>query len=139
MYTKAVDAVNHMAGKDVVPFQVRNTKYKGGEGSIPILLVSLADSLHTSLMLINWSTTRRDSKFKRCRVGGELVEFQNGEVTNSYYFGRQVVNNNNNNYQGCLSFEEVFQMKDWSMRQFGFIIAYDKGIFYFIFYAGLVI
>jgi len=122
-YTKAADAVDHMAGKDVGQVRVRNGTYKGGEGSSPISLVALADSLHTSLMLTNWSTTRRDGKPKKRRVGGELVEFQYGEVMNSYYFGRHAVDDNNNNRQGCLSFEEVFQMKDWAMRQFGFIIA----------------
>ena len=42
---------------------------------------------------------------------------------NNYYFGRHAFDDNNNNRQGCLSCEEVFQMKDWAMRQFGFIIA----------------
>ena len=27
-------------------------------------------------MLTNWPTTRRDGKPNKCRVGGELVEFQ---------------------------------------------------------------
>ena len=85
-------------------------------------MVALADSLHTSLMLTNWSTTRKEGKPKKRRVGGELVQFQYGEVMNWYYFGRHAVDDNNNNRQGCLSFEEVFQMKDWTMRQFGFII-----------------
>ena len=122
-YTKAVDAVNHMAGKEVGTVKVRNGKYKGGEGSSPISLVALADSLHTSLMLTNWSTTRKDGKAKKRRVGGELVQFQYGEVMNNYYFGRHAVDDNNNNRQGCLSFEEVFQMKDCAMQQLGFIIA----------------
>ena len=49
-YTKAIDDVNHMAGKEVGQVQVRNGTYKGGEGSSPISLVALADSLHTSLI-----------------------------------------------------------------------------------------
>ena len=57
--------------------------------------------------------TRRDGRNKNCRVGGELVEFQFGEVMNWSYYGRHVVDNNNNNCQGCVSFKEVFQMKSW--------------------------
>ena len=122
-FTKANEAVDHMKGKDVCTIQVRNGVYKGGEGTSPISLVALADSLHTALMLTNWSTTRRDGRNKKRRVGGELVEFQYGEVMNWYYYGRHAVDDNNNNCQGCLSFEEVFQMKSWAMRQFGFTMA----------------
>ena len=64
-YTKAIEAVNHMAGKEVGTVKVRNVKWKGGEGSSPLSLVALADSLHTSLMLINWTTTRKDGKAKK--------------------------------------------------------------------------
>ena len=74
--------------------------------------MALADSLHTSLMLTNWSTTRKDGKAKKRRVGGELVQFQYGEVMNNYYFGSHAVDDNNNDPQGCLSFEEFFQIMD---------------------------
>ena len=73
-------------------------------------------------MLTNWSTTRRDGRNQKRRVGGELVEFQYGDVMNWYYDGMHAVDDNNNNCQGCLSFEEGFQMKSWAMRQFGFIM-----------------
>ena len=121
-FTKANEAVEYMCDKDVGTLCVRNGTYKGSEGPSPLSLVALADSLHTSLMLTNWSTTRKEGAHKKRRVGGELVEFQYSEVMNWYYFGRHAVDDNNNNRQGCLSFEEVFQMKDWAMRQFGFII-----------------
>ena len=62
-----------------------NGKYKGGVGPTPISPVTVADSLHISLMLTNWSTTRRDGKAKNHRVGGELVEFQHGQVMNCYW------------------------------------------------------
>ena len=122
-YTKAIDAVNEMDGKEVGTMKVRIGSYISGEGQESITLVALADSLFTSLMLTNWSTTRRGGRPKVRRVGGELVTFEYGEVQNHYYQGRHAVDDNNNNRQGCLSFEEVFQLKDWAMRQFGFVIA----------------
>ena len=92
-------------------------------GKEEIYMLALADSLHTSLMISNWGTKRREGSDKIRRVGSELVKFKYGEIQRWYYFGRHAVYDNNNNRQGCLSFEEVFTPKDWSMRQFGFIIA----------------
>jgi hypothetical protein len=96
-YTKAIDAVNKMDGKDVRTIKVRNGTYMGGEGRESIALVALADSLHISLMLTNWSTTRRGYRPKKRRVDGELVTFEYGEVQSHYYNGRHAVDDNNNN------------------------------------------
>ena len=52
---------------------------------------------------------------------------------NWYYYGSHAVDDNNNNRQGCLSFEEVLQMKDWTMRQFDFIIALCKKVAFLVY------
>ena len=101
-----------MAGVDVITLKVHHGEYNGGEGPSPRTMVALADSLHTALMLTNWSTTRKEGKPKKRRVGGELIQFQYAEMMNWYYFGRHAIDDNNNNCQGYLSFEEVFQMKE---------------------------
>ena len=64
-FTKANEAVEHMCDKDVGTLCVRNGTYKGSEGPSPLSLVALADSLHTSLMLTNWSTTRKEGAHKK--------------------------------------------------------------------------
>ena len=122
-YTKAKEAIAEMQGKEVGTIRVRRGEYKLHGESHTLHLVALADSLHTSLMITNWSTTLRAGTKKKRRVGGELVEFQYGAMHNEYYFGRHAVDDNNNNRQGCLSFEDIFVPKTWELRQFGFIVA----------------
>lgn len=125
-HTQAEDAIQEMVGKDVGTIRVRRGRYKTSFGEEQIYLVALADSLHTSLMLSNWATTRRTGDDKYRRVGNNVVTFQYGEVQTHYYFGRHAVDDNNNNRQGCLSFEDVFVPKDWNKRQFGFIISVSQ-------------
>ena len=122
-FTKAAEAVDEMQGKEVGTIRVRKGEYTVNGECHKLHMVALADSLHTSLMVTNWSTTLREGEPKRRRVGGELVQFQYGQMHNHYYYGRHAVDDNNNNRQGCLSFEEVFVPKDWEMRQFGFVVA----------------
>ena len=83
----------------------------------------MADSKHTSIMLTSWATTRRMGPMKKRRVGNQLVKFEYPEYLHYHYVARHYVDDNNNNRQGCLSFEEAFVMKDWTMRQFGFLFA----------------
>ena len=101
--------------EDVGTIETRRGTYKL-ETDEEIHLVALVNLLHTSVMLTNWETTRREGKNKMRRVGGELVRFKYGEIQNYYYYGRHAVNDNNKNKQGCLSFEEVVLFKDWEMR-----------------------
>ena len=122
-YTKAAEAVLEMQGKEVGSIKVRRGFYLNNGESHKLHMVALADSLHTSLMVTNWSTTLRSGEPKKRRVGNDIVQFQYGELHNHYYSGRHAVDDNNNNRQGCLSLEEVFVPKAWEMRQFGFIIA----------------
>ncbi len=74
-------------------------------------LVTLAESLHTSLMITKWGMMFLEGKTKTRWVGGKLVQFKYGQMHNAYYYGRHAVDDNNNNRQGCLSFEEVFVPK----------------------------
>ena len=122
-YTKAQEAVDEMHGKEVGTIRVRKGEYTCNGECHKLHMVALADSLHTSLMVTNWSTTLREGDPKKRRVGGELVQFKYGAMHNHYYFGRHAVDDNNNNRQGCLSLEDVFVPKEWEMRQFGFIVA----------------
>ena len=110
-YTKADDAMQEMIGKDVGTIRVRKGQYKNSCGEESLYLVALEDSLHTLLMISNWVTTRRFGEQKYCRVGSNVVHFQNSEVQSNYYFGRHAVDDNNNNRQGNLSFEDVFVSK----------------------------
>lgn len=123
-YTKAKEAVAEMQGRDVGSIRVRKGEYTMNGESQTLHMVALADSLHNSLMITNWATILRDGTPKKRRVGGQLVEFQYGEMHNHYYYCRHTVDDNNNNRQGCLSFEDVFVTKSWKLRQFGFILAF---------------
>ena len=122
-YTRAAEAVAEMQGKDVGTIRVRRGFFRFNGEDHRVDMVALADSLHTSLMVTNWSTTIRSGDPKTRRVGCDLVQFKYGEMHNHYYYGRHAVDDNNNNRQGCLSFEDIFVPKAWEMRQFGFIIA----------------
>ena len=65
-----------MQGKEVGTIRVRKGEYTVNGECHKLHMVALADSLHTSLMVTNWSTTLREGEPKRRRVGGELVQFQ---------------------------------------------------------------
>ena len=63
-----------MEGKEVGTIRTRKVEYVGESGKEEIYMVDLADSLHTSLMISNWGTTRREVSDKIRRVGSEFVK-----------------------------------------------------------------
>ena len=111
--------LDHVHGRDVGDLQALV-----GEGDNDgVWIGAMADSKHTSIMANSWGTTNRTGPTKRRRVGGERVEFQYDECRNAYYSARHAVDDHNNNRQGVLSLEAACAVKDWTKRQFFYVLA----------------
>ena len=75
-------------------------------------MVAQADFKHISLMLSNWGTADRVGRRKVRRDGGQLAEFLFMQFKHYNYHGPHGVYGNNREWQGLLSFEDVYRLRD---------------------------
>jgi hypothetical protein len=104
---------------DVGTTKVLVGKFKGEK----IWIGCQVDSKHTTLIGNTWSTTERNGKKKKRKVGGRLVEFNYCAYQNTWYWIRHAVDDANHNRAHPLPLEDTINTKDWVMRQFTFIDA----------------
>jgi hypothetical protein len=105
--------------EDVGTTKVLVGKFKGEK----IWIGCQVDSKHTTLIGNTWSTTERNGKKKKRKVGGRLVEFNYCAYQNTWYWIRHAVDDANHNRAHPLPLEDTINTKDWVMRQFTFIDA----------------
>jgi hypothetical protein len=113
------DILEALRMEDVGTTKVLVGKFKGEK----IWIGCQVDSKHTTLIGNTWSTTERNGKKKKRKVGGRLVEFNYCAYQNTWYWIRHAVDDANHNRAHPLPLEDTINTKDWVMRQFTFIDA----------------